>query len=536
MDEDVQNIDLLKRRVSILEEELKAAKEQISLLNSELLEAEEGWSGEWEMDLLTKKTTWSPGFYQLLDYKESIEPDMKLFKDKMEPLGIDRLNGAINKTFISRKEYSFEHLIKKGDNEDLNARTDLKPIFNEQGQPIKLLGKLTDISSIKSASKELEKLSTIAANTSNAVVMLDVDAKIDWINSAFTVMTGYRPEEADKMEFDDLIISDDHVQCCADIFAAAFRMTNEVIQEIEIKTKKAEALWSVLNISPILDYELNPEGYIVIITDISDLKKAQKEIAEKNKEITDSITYAKRIQDAILPPTRLVTEYLPENFVLYKPKDIIAGDFYWMEKIDNQVIFAAADCTGHGVPGAMVSVVCHNALNRSVREFGLTLPGEILDKTRELVIRTFEKSDKEVKDGMDISICSFTPKTMKLKFAGANNGLYHIKNGELIEVKGDKQPIGKFALNSPFHTHEIQLSSGDSIYMTTDGFADQFGGPSTKSKFGGKKFKYKPLKELILKNINLPLANQKEALNIAFDEWRGSHEQVDDVCIWGVRF
>ncbi|MDB4534627.1 tetratricopeptide repeat protein, partial [Vicingaceae bacterium] len=204
----------------------------------------------------------------------------------------------------------------------------------------------------------------------------------------------------------------------------------------------------------------------------------QKDIVdEKNKEILDSITYAKRIQNAILPTPKIVKEYLQESFILYKPKDIVAGDFYWMESVvsnnKQKVLFAAADCTGHGVPGAMVSVVCHNALNRSVREYGLTDPGEILDKTREIVIQEFEKSDEDVKDGMDIALCSLQENT--LKYAGAHNPLWLVKKNEIIEIKANKQPIGKFDNPVPYTTHTINLEKEDSLYIFSDGFVDQFG-------------------------------------------------------------
>jgi serine phosphatase RsbU (regulator of sigma subunit) len=256
----------------------------------------------------------------------------------------------------------------------------------------------------------------------------------------------------------------------------------------------------------------------------------QKELVEeKNKEITDSINYAKRIQQAILPPPRVVKEFLPDSFILYKPKDIVAGDFYWLESINDEVVFASADCTGHGVPGAMVSVVCHNALNRSVREFSLTDPAEILNKTRELVIETFQQSDHEVRDGMDISLCSFNPKTLKMKWSGANNPLWIIRNNELIEYKGDKQPIGKFEKSRPFTPHTIDLQKQDIFYILTDGYADQFGGDK------GKKFKYKQLQETLLENSMLRSEEQKQKLDQIFESWKGTLEQVDDVCIIGVR-
>ncbi len=259
-------------------------------------------------------------------------------------------------------------------------------------------------------------------------------------------------------------------------------------------------------------------------------------IEEKNKEITDSISYAKRIQTAILPPSKLVKEYLSNSFILYKPKDIVAGDFYWMEHKDGKVLFAAADCTGHGVPGAMVSVICNNGLNRSVREYNLTEPGKILDKTREIVIQEFEKSEDEVKDGMDIALCSLAVSSSseayrELQYAGANNPLWIIRNNtnEIEEIKATKQPIGKYANPEPYITHSIELQKGDSIYIFSDGYADQFGGEK------GKKFKGANFKKLLLSIQHETMEKQKELINEAFENWRGELEQIDDICVIGVK-
>ena len=281
-------------------------------------------------------------------------------------------------------------------------------------------------------------------------------------------------------------------------------------------------------------------------------------VEEKNKEITDSIQYAKRIQEAILPPTKVVKEYLTESFIYYKPKDIVAGDFYWMECLPTPsfggankttgsppsgelegavVLFAAADCTGHGVPGAMVSVICNNGLNRSVREYGITDPGKILDKTREIVVQEFEKSEEEVKDGMDIALCSLQlnspfeggERGMTLKYAGAHNPLWIIRGGELLETKANKQPIGKFDNPEPYTTHTIELQKGDSIYIFSDGFADQFGGEK------GKKLKTTNFKQLLISIQNETMEKQKQLIDEAFEDWKGSLEQLDDVCVIGVR-
>jgi ligand-binding sensor domain-containing protein/serine phosphatase RsbU (regulator of sigma subunit) len=260
--------------------------------------------------------------------------------------------------------------------------------------------------------------------------------------------------------------------------------------------------------------------------------RMQKNIIEhKSNEILSSITYAKRIQEAILPPVRLVKAALPNSFILYKPKDIVAGDFYWMETVDDLVIFAAADCTGHGVPGAMVSVVCSNALNRAVREFGLTEPAKILDKTLELVIERFEKSEEDVKDGMDIALCALNSKTNELQFAGANNPLWIIKGADntLLETKATKQPIGKYADPKPYVNHVMKLEKGDSLYVFSDGFPDQFGGEK------GKKLKTKAFKELLLSVQDKSMAEQHKTIDQYFENWRGDQEQIDDVCVIGVK-
>ena len=277
-----------------------------------------------------------------------------------------------------------------------------------------------------------------------------------------------------------------------------------------------------------------------IITEQKNLVENQKDALEhKNREILDSITYAKRLQDAILPAIDYWHQKLPESFILYKPKDIVAGDFYWLEShsvtignaSEDYLFFAAADCTGHGVPGAMVSVICCNALNRSVLEFNLADPGKILDKTRELVISTFNKSVENVKDGMDISLGCLNVKTNELFWSGANNPLWILpaECDEIIEWKADKQPIGAYTNEKPFNTHSMILKPNTTLYLFTDGYADQFGGEN------GKKFKYKQFKDSILAIHDRPMNEQKEHLETTFESWKGELEQVDDVCVIGIR-
>lgn len=258
-------------------------------------------------------------------------------------------------------------------------------------------------------------------------------------------------------------------------------------------------------------------------------------IEQKNIEITDSIKYAQRIQNAILPSRERFAQHLPQSFIVFRPKDIVSGDFYWMETVrensDELVLFAAGDCTGHGVPGALVSVICRDALNRAVKELGITDPGMILDKARELLLETFGQQDQEVQDGMDISLCCLNKASRELKWAGANNPLWVLKQdaGDILQLKGDKQPVGLHFNPLPFTTHSLFLSPGDLIFIFTDGMADQFGGPA------GKKFKYRQLSDFLLEQRHMPVKTLGERLEHKFESWRGDLEQVDDVLIIGVK-
>ncbi|OIQ25177.1 MAG: hypothetical protein BM555_06810 [Crocinitomix sp. MedPE-SWsnd] len=250
-------------------------------------------------------------------------------------------------------------------------------------------------------------------------------------------------------------------------------------------------------------------------------------LKESHNEIQDSIRYAKRIQNAILPPDKNLAELLKDYFVLYKPKDIVAGDFYWIESQSGYTFVAVADCTGHGVPGAMVSVICNSSLNRAVRELKLTDTAQILDKTRELIVQEFEKSEEEVKDGMDITLCAI--KGNDLQFSGANNSLWIIRDGEHISLRADKQPIGKFEFSHPFSSKRFELQKGDQLYLTTDGYQDQFGGDK------GKKLKSKNMIDLLLKLSTEPMPDQKSQLDSYIEEWKGDYEQLDDICVLGFK-
>ena len=256
---------------------------------------------------------------------------------------------------------------------------------------------------------------------------------------------------------------------------------------------------------------------------------------EKNKDILDSIQYAKHIQNTILPNDDFIQSSFKDAFVMFKPKDIVSGDFYWIKEKKGKMLFAAVDCTGHGVPGAFVSIVGNNGLNRAINEFDLIQPAAILDKLTELVEESFaQQGENDVKDGMDIALCVWDPKTNVLEYSGANNPLWIIREGEdgseILETKADKQPIGAFDMRKPFTNHTYNLQEGDRVFLFSDGYPDQFGGPK------GKKFKYKPLKQLLSQLKGSSMKEHHYMLDKSFMEWMGEYEQIDDVCVIGVQF
>jgi serine phosphatase RsbU (regulator of sigma subunit)/ligand-binding sensor domain-containing protein len=260
----------------------------------------------------------------------------------------------------------------------------------------------------------------------------------------------------------------------------------------------------------------------------------QKEIIEeKNKELTDSIFYAQRIQQSVLPEAAQIIKELPNHFILFNPKDIVSGDFYWYSKQADSVLWAVVDCTGHGVPGGFMSMLGSGLLNQIVNEELKLQPDEILNHLRDRVILALKQTGEfnENKDGMDMAICRYMPATRQLQYAGANNAAYIVRENELIELNPNKQPIGiHVGEKKDFTLHEITLKNEDVVFMSSDGYADQFGGPK------GKKFKKINLEKLFVQISNVSSEAQLQELTTVFNNWQGNYEQLDDVCVFGVKF
>lgn len=269
-----------------------------------------------------------------------------------------------------------------------------------------------------------------------------------------------------------------------------------------------------------------------VVRQKEEIEVKTRELETLFKQVTDSIHYAKRIQEAILPPDSVFKSLLPNAFVLFKPKDIVSGDFYWMDKKGDWIYFAAVDCTGHGVPGAFMSIVGHNLLKDILKNTDIVSPAKIMDELSAGVTSTLHvnQTETQTKDGMDMTLCALNLKTMELQFSGAFNPLYLVRGGELLQYKTNKFPVGMhIGETQNFTNNTLQLQKGDIIYIFSDGYADQFGGDK------GKKFMAGNFRKLLLNVSSAPISQQKNILDHTIEQWRDYREQVDDVLVIGVQ-
>jgi CRP-like cAMP-binding protein len=306
--------------------------------------------------------------------------------------------------------------------------------------------------------------------------------------------------------------------------AAMRKRQEELTKEVEERTRDLQ----------IKNEELN-NAFDEIKAQNEHLAQAYKEIGEKNEEITASIRYARRIQSALLPTQEYVQRHFPEFFTLYRPKDIVSGDFYWFAEKEGKLFFAAVDCTGHGVPGAFMSVLGNSLLNQLVKEHGITQPAEILNQLHARVVDTLKQVDANsvTSDGMDLALCAYDPVPRTLLFAGAQRPLIHFRGREMTEIPGDKFSIGGTGfsrMREPYSQHRIFMQPGDTVYIFSDGYADQFGGDR------GRKMQTSRFVSFLGEIVELDMKLQHRMLEEFFDEWRGPLDQLDDVLVFGLRF
>jgi PAS domain S-box-containing protein len=375
------------------------------------------------------------------------------------------------------------------------------------------------------------KMQALSENSLDIITRLENDS-ISYINPTIESYTGRSPEKFINKKIKEAELETGILEQWLSIIEQVNSTNNKISTEMDFPSEMGKRVMQV-NAIPEYDDLKNLESVLLVSHDITERKQIELEIQNKNKKINDSINYAKRIQNAILPNTRLVNKALPDSFVLYKPRDVVSGDFPWFVQIKDDLFIAAVDCTGHGVPGALLSLIGYFLLNDIVRSRKITDPGKILDLLDEGVTQTLrqDQEDSATKDGMDIALCRINANARTVEYAGAHRPLYVMKGGMMEEIKGNKFPIGGgiFKNQTNFTTTKIQLAKGDSFYFSSDGFPDQFGGPENR-KFGPKK-----TREIIEKVFKSPMKDAAEVFDAEWEAWKGGQKQTDDVLLIGIK-
>lgn len=385
---------------------------------------------------------------------------------------------------------------------------------------------------IESKNAELEQLSLVASRTDNVVLILDPEGRLEYVNESFVRLNSITLEELKHLK-GETIFEISNYPGIRTIVAEAVYYKRSVSYEALNRLGDGTEVWESSTLTPIFDEAGILKKIIIIDTDVTERKKQEQIIYQKNKDITDSISYAQKIQHAILPHDDLIRQYLPGSFILYLTKDIVSGDFYWFSHISGISIIAAVDCTGHGVPGAFMSLIGYNILNRIVNERKITDPKKILEELNEGLLEALYRNESESKDGMDIAICRIDHARCTVDYAGAMRPLWIVNKGILTEIKGDKFPIGtrqsERSDTIAYTSHTIQADPNDTFYIFTDGYADQFGGKNNK-KYSTRRFK-----ELIVKNNPESFVMQENNIKLEHTQWKGPNEQVDDILVIGFK-
>ena len=420
---------------------------------------------------------------------------------------------------------------------------------------------------IENQKNELARLSIVASETDNGVLIFAANGDIEWVNTAYTRLQGFSLEEL-KQSGNTLEKNNNNPEIKNLISDCIKFKKSSIYQSLNI-TKDEKKIWLQSSLTPIFDENGGLKNWVIIDTDVTARKIAEDGIRLQNEKITDSINYAKSIQEAILLPIEEIKIHLPEAFILYKPKDIVSGDFYWIYEENGKVFIAVADCTGHGVPGAFMSLLGNNFLNDIVKVQGKSVPSEILDELNVQVLNSLNQksNNTSVKYGMDIALLCFDAPNKKvsngnginkvkpnienkqfkvrdssaphsaadgvgtLQFAGAHSPLLIYRDGICIPIKGDQRSIGSFQKNEAegFTNHSFQLMKGDMLFIFSDGYADQIGGKEHKKIFA------QPFRELLKSISPLEVSEQKKTLDTFITEWRGNLNQTDDILVLGFR-
>ncbi|MGB9747466.1 MAG: PAS domain S-box protein [Bacteroidales bacterium] len=394
----------------------------------------------------------------------------------------------------------------------------------------------SDITIHKLAEREQQmksQMQALSENSPDMIVRLSIDGQFYYTNPVFEQFTGYRYKDVMKKYIEQIILDDSLGSFFAQVLYKTAKTPCRYDIETEFKKGDEKRIMHV-NIIPETNEEKIVETILIVAHDITEQKKIELEIKEKNKKIQESINYARHIQESILPTSEFLKKFFPESFLLYMPRDLVSGDFPWFFVTDDAIYFAAVDCTGHGVPGAMISFIGHFSLNNIVNSNDKLNAGEILDMLHYQVRKTLrqEAGNSVTRDGMDIALCKFIPRKMELHFAGAHRPLYLLRNNEVLQYEADLKAIGgippRKKAEKPFVNHVIPLRPNDRIFVFSDGLPDQEGGPS------GLKYSTKRIRDGLLANSHLGMEDLKNFFVDDFTVWKSKMKQIDDVLMLGV--
>ncbi|MEM9856250.1 MAG: PAS domain S-box protein [Bacteroidota bacterium] len=530
-------------------EEMQATQEELQKSNNKLEEQiEEVNRTQKRMQLLLENASEVITIYEEDETIRYISPSVEPIlgytqKEMMGGSDIDKVGeefkDAFKKMFAELKEnpeeqvtLQYEYRTKEGDYiwiESTGTNFMSNPAIHG------LIVNSTDITERRRAEREQRmrsKMQALSENSPDLITRLEEDS-ISYINPVIEDYTGKAPTSYLHQKFEEMDLNNAILDRWLEIVEEVNSSNQKVSTEMDFPSEMGDRVMQV-NAIPEFDEQETLESVLVVSHDITERKIIELEIQNKNKKIADSINYAKRIQNAILPNNNVINRILPDSFILYKPKDVVSGDFPWYVQMGDDIFMAAVDCTGHGVPGALLSLIGYFLLNDIVRSRKISDPGLILDQLDEGVTTTLrqDQDDSKTKDGMDIALCKLNPEKRTVEYAGAHRPLYMMKKGEMEEVKGNKFAIGGgiYKNQTNFTTYSTKLSKGDSIYFCSDGFPDQFGGPDNR-KFGPKRTR------ALIQEIHKK--SMREAYQIFDNEWEGwkaDEKQTDDVLLIGIKF
>jgi PAS domain S-box-containing protein len=395
----------------------------------------------------------------------------------------------------------------------------------------------SDISEQRIAAKEQRiraKMQALSENSSDIILRVDIFSRCTYINPVIEEYTGFKKDSyinksISNTEMDPSVVS----------------ILKTLLEETSLnKTKKSTEMVfpspggnRIMQVNAIPEFNETGESESVLFVchDITEAKTREEIIRKKNKSISDSINYAFNIQNALMPAETNIHKVLPNSFMFYKPKDVVSGDYPWLYKNEDSIFLGAMDCTGHGVPGALMSIIGFFLQNSIINGNCKLNAGEVLNQLHSSVVKTLkqEEPNSKINDGMDAAFCIINMKKKELDFAGAHRPLYYVSEGNLTEIRGDKFPVGstQYRNRKDFTNHTIKLKSGDAVYFMTDGFPDQFGGPTGKQRFSSD-----GVKQLIQGNVHLSIFQMGNLFRNTYDEWKGSINQLDDVLVIGLKF